>query len=98
MAVQMSVTRNERQAYWGQLFEAFQRSGETVSAFCRQQGISPASFYHWRKKLAATSSHADDQPLPGFIDLGALGTAGSAGRLEIRLDLGGGLMLQVVRG
>jgi hypothetical protein len=34
----------------------------------------------------------------GIRNLGELAPATSTGRLEIRLDLGGGLMLQVVRG
>ena len=36
------------------------------------------------------------EPTAGFIDLGAL--SGSASQCEIRLDLGGGVVLQVVRG
>jgi hypothetical protein len=35
-------------------------------------------------------------PASGFVDLGALKDGGS--RLEMRLDLGGGVMLHVVRG
>ena len=34
----------------------------------------------------------------GFVDLGACGHAASAGRLELRLDLGDGLVLTLVRG
>jgi len=34
---------------------------------------------------------------PGFIDLGALG-APAAQRWEVRLDLGGGIILHLVRG
>ena len=35
----------------------------------------------------------------GFVDLGALRTSSSdAGRLELTLDLGGGITLHVVRG
>lgn len=95
MVVQVSGKRGERQAYWRQVMESFCASGETVQHFCREHGLSPASFYQWRKKLMATEG---DTAHPGFIDLGELSTRTSAGRLEIRLDLGGGLMLQVVRG
>jgi hypothetical protein len=38
-------------------------------------------------------------PAPTFVDLGTLGSPPPAGgRLEIRLDLGGGLVLSLVRG
>jgi hypothetical protein len=33
---------------------------------------------------------------PGFVDLGSLKDSGS--KLEMRLDLGGGVLLHVVRG
>lgn len=95
MALQVSSKRSERRAYWARVMESFDTSGETTRGFCQQRGINPASFYQWRKKLAAP---ADAPSFPGFIDLGKLAATPSGGRLEIRLDLGGGLMLQVVRG
>jgi hypothetical protein len=36
-----------------------------------------------------------ERPSEGFIDLGAIGA--SRGRFEVRLDLGGGVLLQLVR-
>jgi hypothetical protein len=33
---------------------------------------------------------------PAFVDLGAL--TGTSARLELRLDLGGGVILQIARG
>ncbi|MEN9926734.1 MAG: hypothetical protein RL268_2860 [Pseudomonadota bacterium] len=98
MAVQVSGKRNERRAYWVQVMESFHASGETARGFCQQRGINPASFYQWRKKLAEAGAPASARSFPGFIDLGELAPATSTSRLEIRLDLGGGLMLQVVRG
>lgn len=98
MAVQVSGKRSERRAYWSKVIESFHTSGETARGFCHQRGINPASFYQWRKKLAAAGAPAGATSFPGFIDLGELAAGSSAGRLEIRLDLGGGLTLQVVRG
>ena len=38
------------------------------------------------------------QPRPAFVDLGALGLPETrGGRLEVRLELGGGLVLSLVR-
>jgi hypothetical protein len=70
------------------------------------EGLSLASFYGWRSKLrhdaGSGSVSAAEKPRPAethssrFIDLGALGMSGP--RIEVRLELGGGVALQLVRG
>jgi len=37
---------------WRQRFRRFGESRLTVAAFCREEGVSAPSFYHWRKRLA----------------------------------------------
>ena len=93
MARQAKQSSTDRSRYWQQRLAAQQQSGQSIATFCAQQGISRASFYQWRKKLLSLSA---DQVTPSFIDLGPLHSASE--RLEIRLDLGHGLILQVVRG
>lgn len=97
---------------WRAILERFARSSLTVQAFCQREAISVASFYLWRSKLGGTQALLQPAPLarpaqatPDFVDLGTLG-ADEAHRLsgiaqprfELRLDLGGGLQLQLVRG
>ena len=36
---------------WQQRLERFRDGGLTTSAFCDREGISPASFYAWRRRL-----------------------------------------------
>ena len=38
-------------AAWQGRLEQFRSSPLTVAQFCAEEGISTASFYHWRKKL-----------------------------------------------
>jgi hypothetical protein len=38
-------------AAWRERFERFSKSGLAVGPFCEREGVSVASFYHWRKKL-----------------------------------------------
>lgn len=38
-------------AGWRQRLERFSKSGLPVGRFCAREGVSTASFYHWRKKL-----------------------------------------------
>lgn len=40
-----------KHAEWRERLERFSRSGLTVARFCGGEGVSVASFYHWRKKL-----------------------------------------------
>jgi transposase-like protein len=91
---------------WRGLLDRFAAGSESVSAFCRREGVSANSFRRWRDRLSVKASgspapinkaHAD--AAPGFVDLGSLGvTAVPTTRLELTLDLGAGVTLHVVRG
>lgn len=89
---------------WRELVARQDRSGLSVQAFCRQEQLNAWTFYGWRSRLlksAAVAEHPvvvreqNSEPAD-FIDLGAL--SGGLSRCEIRLELGGGVVLQVVRG
>jgi transposase-like protein len=43
-----------RQKRWQELIRQQEQSKQSVSVFCRDHGISDASFYTWRKRLAAS--------------------------------------------
>jgi hypothetical protein len=97
------IIRQRRDAEtWGELVSRQARSGLSVQAFCRREGISTWSLYSWRSRLGATrqSEAMEDRavesvPPAGFVELGPLRSSQS--RCEIRLDLGGGVVLHVVR-
>ena len=103
----MSGIRRQRRSSdgWRGLLTRFACSGQTVTAFCQHESVSPASFYRWRSLLgtAAEAGHvpvASALPLAksGFVDLGPLiATESSRPHVELHLDLGGGLMLHLVR-
>ena len=89
---------------WRELVARQNRSGLSVQAFCRQERLNAWTFYGWRSRLRKSAAVPEDRVVAreqnrepaGFIDLGAL--SGVSSRCEIRLDLGGGVVLQVVRG
>jgi len=88
---------------WREVLDRFAQSGLTARAFCDLEGISPASFYRWRSLLKGRQKKPRSQkpsmaadPAAGFVDLGALSPSGP--RFEMRLDLGGGVLLHLVRG
>jgi hypothetical protein len=87
---------------WRQVLSGFSGSGLAVEAFCARAGISDTSFYRWRGRLGASVKRPDaiDHPQWGsFIDAGPLRSeVARPARLELTLDLGGGLQLHLVRG
>ena len=73
-----------------------------MSAFCRREAISAASLYCWRNLLSDGSDGGGSvvsNRSPAFVDLGTLNSASASGpRIELKLDLGDGLTLHLVRG
>jgi transposase-like protein len=55
----------DRAATWGERLGRYERAGQTVAEFCRQEGVSVPSFYQWRKRLAQPSSRSAAR-LPAF--------------------------------
>jgi transposase-like protein len=97
------VIRRRSNETWRELVARQASSGLSVQAFCRQQRLNTWTFYGWRSRLRqrtavpeTATAEGPTEPAAGFIDLGAL--RASSSRYEIRLDLGGGVVLQVVRG
>jgi transposase-like protein len=45
--------RPEREQYWREVVRDQAASGLSIAAFCRERGVSPASFFDWRRKLLA---------------------------------------------
>lgn len=93
---------------WRELLSRFAQGHESVSVFCRREGLSTNTFHRWRARLAVASeaprvgalpTKAGDASRPRFVELGALcAPPAGADRLELKLDLGGGVVLHVVRG
>ena len=88
---------------WRKILGRFEESGLTALAFCAQERISTKSLRRWQLRLGAESdqelvakaAQLTDRP-GGFIDLGDLRSGGS--RYEVRLELGGGIVLSIARG
>ena len=92
---------------WREIVSRQAESGLSVQAFCEREGIKAASLYGWRARLQrkaqgknsvprAPRRPRQEKPTGEFIDLGALSSSRS--RFEVRLDLGGGVLLHLVRG
>ena len=94
--------QSSKEEQWQQRLARFAASGQRVRQFCQAEAVSAASFYRWSKLLAKVARTA---PAAGFIDVGPMAltprTAVKAGPasapLEVRLELGHGLVLHIVR-
>jgi putative transposase len=100
------VRQRRSESAWREIVARQEQSGLTVTAFCEREGLKAASLYGWRVRLrqSATSKRTSptisvragvERTSEEFIDLGAIGS--SRGHFEVRLDLGGGVLLQLVR-
>lgn len=47
--------RHRSRAQWQSLIERARRTPLSVTAFCQAEGISTASFYTWRKRIAGSA-------------------------------------------
>ena len=93
-------SRRSRQE-WRTLLAKFDECGLGVEAFCRREAISAASLYRWRGLLSAVGDEGNSAVIrktPGFVDLGTLQVAReSAPGIDLKLELGDGLVLHLVR-
>jgi transposase-like protein len=79
--------RNRR---WEELIRQHGQSKLSVSAFCREQGVSDQSFYNWRKRLSGS------EPVRfALVEGGAPGTNDNA---PVELILAGGDRLRIAPG
>ncbi len=84
----------QRRAYWRGVLERQANSGLSAAAFCKSEGIAAHTFYGWRARLRDVPGR---QAVP-FIDLGGTAEAAiAASGIEIRLDLGHGVILTIAR-
>ncbi|GAC1659856.1 MAG: hypothetical protein NVS9B15_23350 [Acidobacteriaceae bacterium] len=100
------VRQRRSESAWREIVARQEQSGLTIQEFCEREGLKAASLYGWRVRLrpqvAGNSASAQISKRAGaektseeFIELGAIGLG--RGRFEVRLDLGGGVLLQLVR-
>ena len=86
---------------WRAVVTGYGSSGLTIAAYCARQGISKSSFYRWQAihgckaevRYPIVKPKASE---PTFLDLGAMPAVDF--RVELRLDLGRGIVLQLAYG
>jgi len=94
--------RRYRAGTWREILRRFEDSGLGAAAFCARERVSVQSLRRWQSRLGGETEHALVAKTEGltdktaeFIDLGALRSGEP--RLEVRLELGGGVILSIAR-
>lgn len=88
-------------AEWRRRLVRYRRSGQSVAAFCRDEGVSPPSFYQWRKRLQsaeAVEEPADRGPLVASLAVQAVAEfvpVRLVGAATVLVQLPGGMQLQI---
>jgi transposase-like protein len=52
----MMKRNSERAEFWRMVLDEQAKSGLSIRAYCRQEGISEPSFYHWRRTIEERSA------------------------------------------
>jgi hypothetical protein len=88
-------SRADRQQYWQAVIERQQASGQSIVGFCSKEGLTPASFHAWKRRLRRSRRGAEREsanqalvPVQIVSDRKA-----DAGRLEVHWP--GGVVLRV---
>jgi transposase-like protein len=65
-AMKVRIRRGDpaRQQRWQAAIERWRSSGESVRAFCRQEGIQESAFFFWRRRLAPRNASDATSPSP----------------------------------
>lgn len=83
----MSGRSSERERYWREVIRDQAASGLSISAFCREHDVSPASFFSWRRRLATDSrEEAAGKFIP--IELATATPSATPGGFEVALPNG----------
>jgi transposase-like protein len=45
------TSRADRRRYWQEAIERQEGSGQSIVGFCAKEGLSPASFHAWKRRL-----------------------------------------------
>ena len=109
----MTSTPSRRRSHrngteWQAIFTRVVDSGLSIPVFCKREALCVNSFRRWHARLVGTAivkRPAAQTSVPAFVDLGPLVTptasaavSADEGRFELRLNLGAGIVLTLVRG
>lgn len=82
---------------WRDRLERFEQVDITVRQFCVNEGVSQASFYHWRAKLRRSNQAGDQRglkPLATFVPVRLPAEPPATPTSMMTVDLPGGIRIR----
>ena len=76
---------------WRERLRRQRRSGLSISEFCREEAVSPASFYRWRKRLKDWEDGTGHPPL--FVPVQV--ATGQRPGVGVEIELPGGAVIRL---
>ena len=86
---------------WQQRIDRFDDSPLTIAEFCQREGVSTASFYHWRRKLREPKFPPQSAFVPVALEVGEPSPRSATSAAEIpgcEIDLPGGASVRLPYG
>jgi hypothetical protein len=80
----------DRRRHWQEVIERQQASGQSVVGFCSQEGLAPATFHAWKRRLRQACRETGEKvSAPALIPVQIVDTpAAGMGNLEVRWPSG----------
>ena len=72
-------------AEWQEILNRFAESGRSRAAFCRSEGIAPATFDVWQRKLGAKK--AAKKAAREFVEVRPVSVVGLGGCWQVEIEL-----------
>ncbi len=82
----MAKTRSaDREWHWRGVIERQEASGQSIVGFCAKEGLSPASFHAWKRRLPRPRCEARQKVDQTLLPVqGVDAVPSGAGKLEVR--------------
>ena len=78
------VTNEDPQRYWREVIERQQASGQSIVGFCAKQGLAPASFHAWKRRLRRPERKAGQKAAQALLPVQVVDAVPiGAGKLEV---------------
>ena len=90
------ATNGDRQRYWREVIERQQASGQSIVGFCAKEGLAPASFHAWKRRLRRPKREIGRRSVKqALVPVQIVGgPTADAGRLEVQWPSGVVLRVQ----
>ena len=94
----------KRRRYWEELVRRWQKSGQTVRAFCLAEGLQESAFYSWKRKIGqsgrkvSTTRRPLQKAVPSFLPVQVVAAHANEAARGVEIVLAQGRVVRVVPG